>query len=98
MNLEMLKIKKNYLRRILDISLNHRNYSTIVFRATFSLDEIKDIIEELKSEFNIDNVIFIDFDNDKIKSFYESNPTEKEIEEFIPKFPTPTGNMKLIFF
>ena len=98
MNLEMLKIKKNYLRRILDISLNHRNYSTIVFRATFSLDEIKDIIEELKNEFNIDNVIFLDFDNDKIKSFYESNPTEKEIEEFIPKFPTPTGNMKLIFF
>ena len=98
MNLEMEKIKKEYLRKILTASLNNRNYSTVVFYASFCLDEIKDIIEELKEEFHIDNVIFIDFDNDKIKSFYESNPTEKEIENFIPKFPKPTGNMKIIYF
>ena len=98
MNLEMLKMKKNYLRRILDVSLNNRHYSTVVFQASFCLDEIKDIIEELKDEYHIDNVIFIDFDNEKVKSFYNSNPTEKEIERFIPKFPKPIGNMKIIYF
>lgn len=98
MNLEMLKIKREYLRKILAVSLNNRDYSTVVFQASFCLDEIKDIIEELKEEFHLDNVIFKDFDNDKIKSFYESNPTEKEIERFIPKFPQPTGNMKIIYF
>lgn len=98
MNLEMLKIKKIYLRRILDASLNNRDYSTVVFRASFCLDEIKDIMEELKGEYHIHNVIFIDFDNEKIKSFYNSNPTDKEIERFIPKFPKPIGNMKIIYF
>lgn len=98
MNLEMLKMKKNYLRRILDASLNNREYSTVVFHASFCLDEIKNIIEELKEEYYIDNVIFIDFDNEKIKSFYNSNPTEKEIERFIPKFQKPIGNMKIIYF
>ena len=98
MNLEMETLKKEYLRKILAASLNNRNYSTIVFHASFCLDEIKDIIEELKDEFHIDNVIFIDFDNDKIKSFYESNPTEKEIERFIPRFSKAIGNMKIIYF
>lgn len=94
----MIKMKKEYLRKILDASLNNRDYSTVVFRASFCLDEIKDIIEELKDEYHIDNVIFIDFDNNKIKSFYKSNPTEKEIERFIPKFPKLIGNMKIIYF
>lgn len=98
MNLEMLKMKKNYFRRILDASLINRDYSTVVFMASFCLDEIKDIIEEIKEEYHIDNPIFIDFDNDKIKSFYESNPTVEEIERFIPKFPKPIGNMKIIYF
>ena len=98
MNLEIEKIKKEYLRKILAASLNNRNYSTVVFHASFCLDEIKDIVEEIKNEFHIDNVIFIDFDNDKVKSFYESNPTDKEIEEFIPKFSKPIGNMKIIYF
>ena len=40
----------------------------------------------------------VDFDNEKVKSFYNSNPTEKEIERFIPKFPKPIGNMKIIYF
>ena len=62
MNLETETLKKEYLRKILAASLNNRNYSTIVFHASFCLDEIKDIIEELKDEFHIDNVIFIDFD------------------------------------
>lgn len=98
MNLEIEKIKKEYLRKIMAASLNNRNYSTVVFHASFCLDEIKNTIEELKDEFHIDNIIFIDFDYDKIKSFYESNPTEKEIERFIPKFSKPNGNMKIIYF
>ena len=98
MNLNLEKVKKAYLRKILATSLNNHNYSTVVFHASFCLDEIKYIIEELKDEFHIDNVIFIDFDNDKVKSFYESNPTEKEIEKFIPNFSNPIGNMKIIYF
>lgn len=98
MNMEMLNLKKNYLRRILDISLNNQNYSTIIFYASFSLDEIKPIIEELKDEYHIKNVIFMDFDYDKIKAFYDSNPSEKEMEMFIPKFLEPIGNIKYIYF
>ena len=97
MNLEMEKIKKEYLRKILDASLYNRDYSTIIFRASFCLNEIKNIIEELKDEYHINNVLFIDFDNDKLKLFYDSNPTEQEIEKFIPKLEV-TGNVKIIYF
>ena len=98
MNSEMSKIKKNYLRKILNASLSNKDYSTVVFHASFCLDEIKDIIEEIKDEYHIDNVIFMDFDNEKIKSFFSSNPTEEEIKKFIPKFPKPIGNVKIIYF
>ena len=98
MNLKLETIKREYLRKILDISLNNREYSTVVFQASFCLDEIKGMIEELKGEYHIDNVIFIDFDNDKIKSFFETNPTDAEIESFIPRFSKPIGNMKIIWF
>ena len=89
-------IKKEYLRKILKASLNGQNYSTVFIRATFPLYDLKDILEELKYEFNIENIIFFDVDYDKIKSFYETNPSEDEIEKFIPKYPIPTGNMKVI--
>ena len=89
-------IKKEYLRKILKASLNGQNYSTVFIRATFPLYDLKDILEELKYEFNIENIIFFDVDYDKIKSFYETNPSEYEIEKFIPKYPIPTGNMKII--
>lgn len=98
MNLEMYKLKREYLRKILAASLNNRDYSTVVFNASFCLDDIKDIIKELKDEYHLDNVLFIDFDYDKIKSFYDSNPTKEEIEKFIPKYPIPTGNIKSISF
>lgn len=98
MNVKMLNLKKNYLRRILTTGLNGQDYSTIIFYATFSLDEIKPIIEELKGEYHIENVIFMDFDYRKIKSFYDTNPSEEEIERFIPKFRKPIGNVKYINF
>jgi len=44
MNLEMLKIKREYLRKVLAVSLNNREYSTVAFSASFCLDEIKEII------------------------------------------------------
>lgn len=98
MNSEMSKIKKNYLRKILNASLSNKDYSTVVFHASFCLDEIKNIIEEIKDEYHIDNVIFMDFDNEKIRSFFSSNPTEEEIKKFIPKFPKLIGNVKIIYF
>lgn len=98
MNLEMSQVKENYLRKILDASLFNKNYSTVVFHASFCLDEIKTIIEEIKDDYHIKNVIFIDFDSEKVKSFYESNPTEEELKKFIPKFQKPVGNMKIIYF
>lgn len=98
MNLEMYKLKREYLYKILAASLNNRDYSTVVFNASFCLDDIKDIIKELKDEYHLDNVLFIDFDYDKIKAFYDSNPTEEKIEKFIPKYPIPTGNIKSISF
>lgn len=98
MILDIERIKKEYFRKVLAVSLSNRNYSTVVFRASFCLDDIKGIIEELKDEFHIDNVIFIDFDINRIKSFFNSQPTEKEIEKFIPKLSKPIGNMKVINF
>ena len=92
------RMKMNYLRKILNASLCNKNYSTVVFHASFSLDDMKDIIEELKDEYHIKNLIIIDFDNDKVKTFFESDPTEDEIRRFIPKFKNPIGNMKIIYF
>ena len=98
MDLKLETIKREYLRKILDVSLNNRNYSTVVFEASFCLDELKEMMKELKDEYHIDNVIFIDFYNNKVKSFFESNPTEKEIERFIPRLSKPVGNIKGIYF
>lgn len=96
--MEIIELKKEYLRRIIAVSLRYGNYSTLVLKASFCLDEIRDLVEELKDEFNLKCIIINDFDVNKIKSFYEKQPTEKEIEAFIPKFPTPIGNIKEIYF
>ena len=98
MSLELRNLKKEYLRNILNVSLSNRNYSTVVLNASFPLDEVRDILEELKKEFNIANLIINDFHSDKIKAFYETNPSETDIEKFIPKYPKTTGNIKYIYF
>ena len=98
MNFIMNKIKKEYFQKIFSTCLCNNNYSTIIFCATFCLDEIKDIVEELKDEFHIKRIIFNDFDKNKIQTFFNKMPSEKEIEEFIPKFPSPVGNIKIIYF
>ena len=92
------RMKMNYLRKILNASLCNKLYSTVVFHASFCLDDMKDIIEELKDEYHIKNLIIIDFDNDKVKTFFESEPTEDEIRRFIPRFKNIIGNMKIIYF
>lgn len=94
--MDLNKIKIEYLRKILKASLNGQNYSTVFIKASFPLYDLKDILEELKYEFNIENIIYFDVDYEKIKSFYETNPSDDEIEKFIPKYPIPTGNMKVI--
>ena len=42
------RIKKNFLRKILNACLKNKNYSTVVFHATFPLDDLKEFIDELK--------------------------------------------------
>lgn len=98
MNFNLDEIKREYLSKILDASLNNRDYSTVIFNATFPLDDIRNVVEELKQKYNIDTVIFMDVDFDKIKNFFETNPTDEEIQKFIPKFPNPIGNVKIIYF
>ena len=92
------RIKKNFLRKILNACLKNKNYSTVVFHATFPLDDLKEFIDELKEEFHIKNIIIVDFDNDKVRDFFECDPTNEEIKQFIPKFKKPVGNMKVIYF
>ena len=36
------RIKKNFLRKILNACLKNKNYSTVVFHATFPLDDLKE--------------------------------------------------------
>ena len=98
MSLELRNLKKEYLRNILTVSLSNRDYSTVVLNASFPLDEVRDILEELKKEFNIANLIINDFHSDEIKAFYETNPSETDIEKFIPKYPKTIGNIKYIYF
>ena len=64
------RMKMNYLRKILNASLCNKNYSTVIFHASFCLDDMRDVIEELKDEYHIKNLIIIDFDNDKIQTFF----------------------------
>lgn len=92
------RMKMNYLRKILNASLCNKNYSTVIFHASFCLDDMRDVIEELKDEYHIKNLIIIDFDNDKVQTFFESDPTNDEIRKFIPKFKKPVGNTKIIYF
>ncbi len=92
------QIKKNYFRRIFSTSFNGQGPYTVIVTATFSLDEVRDIILEVSREFNIDNIIIEDYDYEKISNFFSNNPTEEEIMEFIPKYPVPRGNVAEIFF
>ena len=71
------RIKKNFLRKILNACLKNKNYSTVVFHATFPLDDLKEFIDELKEEFHIKNIIIVDFDNDKVRDFFECDPTNE---------------------
>lgn len=98
METELVNIKKNYLRNILNKALKNDNYTSIVFHASFPLDEVKELMEELKNEYNIETIAYIDFDKNKIKKFFNNNPSKKEIEEFIPKYPELKGKVKEISF
>ena len=96
MNYDIKKIKKDYLRKIFEISLKEDDYSTLLIKANFSLDDVRDILEELKDEFNIKNLSIFDMDFDKIISFFDKNPTREEVEKFIPKFQEPIGKVKTL--
>lgn len=95
---ELELLKKQYIHNILSNSLSTRDYSTVIFSATFPLDEVKDIIEGYREEFNLKNIIFLDIDYEKVKEFYLTRPKEEEIKKFIPMFDKPIGNTKMIYF
>ncbi len=91
-------VKKEYIRKLLNASLSNKKYSTVIFRSSFALDEIKDVMEELKDEFGLERVIYIDFDLPKIIDFYNNNPSEEDLDRFVPKLPDVVGNTKIIYF
>ena len=68
------RIKKNFLRKILNACLKNKNYSTVVFYATFPLDDLKEFIDELKEEFHIKNIIIVIM-LWKWRNWYERNQT-----------------------
>ena len=91
----MEQLKKDYFRKIFKASLSNKDYSTVVINASFSLDDVKNILEELKDEFKIKNLIIADFDYYKMKSIYDIKAPAKD---YIPRFPKPLGEVKSIYF
>lgn len=98
METELINIKKNYLRNILNKALKNDKYTSIVFHASFPLDEVKELMEEIRTEYNIETIAYIDFDKNKVKKFFNANPSKQEIEEFTPKYPELKGKVKEISF
>lgn len=97
MELELLKLKRDYLKNILNKGLMNDDYSSVIFQSSFALDEVKFLMDDLKDEYNINKIAYIDFDNSKVKDFFSSNPSEEEIDKFIPRYELD-GKTKLIQF
>lgn len=98
MNIQLKDLKKNYLRKLFSTIIGDRIPSNLILYASYSLDDIRDIVFEIKDEYNIKNIIFFDYDYEKTKSFFNSNPTNDEIERFVPKYLVPNGPTRIIYF
>ena len=89
--------KKNYLRNFFYRCIGDNQYDTFIFKATFPLDYIKDLIEEVLEEFKIKRIIYIDFNGEEIKKFLETKPTYREMKEYVPTYLEPIGKTKLVY-
>ena len=91
------EIKEKYLRKMFDVLFGEREPQNVIIQASFSLDDVRDIIFKIKGDYNINQVIFYDLDYERIKNFFGRNPNEEEVDRFIPKYPPLVGKTKVIY-
>ena len=90
--------KREYLEKIFDACFKDGERCDLIISASYSLDDVKDIILGLKDQYNINQVIFFDFDYEQMKGLSERELTPAEIERLIPKYEIPQGKTKIMYF
>lgn len=90
--------KREYLEKIFDACFKDGERCDLIISASYSLDDVKDIILGLKDQYNINQVIFFDFDYEQMQVLSERDLTPAEIEKYIPKYEIPQGKTKIMYF
>ena len=88
---------EQYLRKLLEICYNSREYDNIVIYSNNSLSDIIDIFIKLKDEYCIKQLIFFEHDYERLYKFLESKPTDVAIKEYVTKYPKLTDKRRTKF-
>lgn len=96
--MDIESIKREYLNKVLHASLQNNTCSTVVIKASFSLDDIRPIIEDILKDYDVKRVIFLDYDFDDIEAFFKTKPSESEIKEYIHIHKDIPGDIRVIYF
>ena len=83
----MNTIIEEYLRKLLSICYNTSEYDNIVIYSKNKLNDVTNVFLNIKNDYNIDQLVFFDYDYEKLYNFFESNPTNEEIKEYVTRYP-----------
>ena len=96
----MFKEIKNYIQKVIEVGANIQEGDSLIIYMPEETPEIEDIILGLKSEYKIEETIFIKHNYEKLYNLLSKNPTSEEISKYIETYPTlkSTKNVKTIYF
>ena len=79
--------QEEYIRKIIEIGLKPNEYNNVIIISYTNIDTAKEMFLKLKDEYHIDQMIFLDKDQEKLYNFLKTNPSKEEIEKYVPRMP-----------
>ena len=79
--------QEEYIRKILEIGANVDKYNNLIIVSYSNIDTAKEMFLKLKDEYKIDQMIFLDYDHEKLYNFLKTNPSKEEVIDILPKMP-----------
>ena len=87
----MENIKEDYARKLLEVGCNIKENDTLIVTIPKESTDVEEILIRLKDEYKIKNIIFVKEDYEELYDFLSKNPTDEEINEYLPRYPNIKG-------